>query len=285
MNIGLLDFGEIDPHSNAIKTIHNTIEQAVCAEKNGFTKYWLAEHYKIGIAWRNPELIISLIAASTDHIKTGAAGVLVLLNNPYRIAQDFKLLSNLFPSRVDLGFAKGTADTALYEEIIQQESTETFYEKIIRINRFLKDEMKQTLLTPVSSIVPDLWMLGTSRSSIDFAVAHQLNFSLSLFHNLHPPLPSPFIIKEFRDKFISKNGYEPYINIAVSVFCSNKKSRIREEKRTRKNVLLNCYGNARDCYDQLSELCDHYHVKEVMVLNLGKNYEEKQLLIENLMKR
>ena len=283
MKIGILDFGEIDTHSNAIETIHHTIANAVLAEEKGFTRYWLTEHYLSGIAWRNPEPVITLIAASTETIKVGAAGVLVPLHAPYRIAQDFKLLSNLFPDRIDLGFAKGTIDQKATEEISNQQLLTDFFEKIKKTQLFLMNKMEHVQVSPPSSIVPDLWMLGTSSSSVDFATEQKMNFSLSLFHNLDGALPSPHILSAFKEKFIRKNGYEPQVNIAVSVFCTEDNRRMEAERRTRKNVLLNIDGGAGECMQKIEMFANRYQVDELMVLNLGKDHVEKQALIETLL--
>jgi luciferase family oxidoreductase group 1 len=282
MKIGLLDFGEIEPRSNAIETIHHTIENAVLAESNGFSRYWLTEHYQNGLAWRNPELILSLIAASTDTIKVGAAGVLLMINNPFRVAQDFKLLCNLFANRVDLGFAKGSIDEKTYEAIRGHEAIPDLSEGIAKTIGFLNNKVQHLLLTPASGLKPDLWMLGTSSSSIPFAVQKKMNFSLSLFHSLHTPLPSPDIIAMFKEKFFNENGYTPQVNIAVSVFCSGKEKRTSEERKTRKNVLLNICGSAENCRDRIRELVKAYGTKEAIVLNLGRDQAEKQELIEAL---
>lgn len=283
MKIGLLDFGEIDTNSNAIETIHHSIANAVLAEEKGFTRYWLTEHYLSGIAWRNPEPVMTLIAASTETIRVGAAGVLVPLHAPYRIAQDFKLLSNLFPDRIDLGFAKGNIDRKAAEEISNQHLLTDFFEKIKKTQLILMNKMEHVQVSPQSSIVPDLWMLGTGSSSVDFATEQKMNFSISLFHNLEGTLPSPHILSEFKEKFIHKNGYAPQVNIAVSVFCSEDSRRIAEERRTRKNVLLNIDGNPVECMQKMEALVNRYQVDEVIVLNLGKDHAEKQLLIETLL--
>lgn len=198
MKLGILDFGEIDERSNAIETIHHSIANAVLAEKKGFSRYWLTEHYQPGVAWRNPELVLSLIAASTDSIKVGAAGILVAVNTPYRVAQDFKLLSNLFPDRIDLGFAKALLDETLQQEITGSPVITPFHDRIRKIQDLLTNKIKHAMISPVSRLVPDLWMLGTSASSIGFTIENKMNFSLSLLHNLNGSLPGASVISQFK---------------------------------------------------------------------------------------
>lgn len=281
MKTGLIDFGELD--RNPIETIHHTIDNAIRAEANGFSRYWLTEHHIHEVAWRNPELVISLIAASTETIRVGAAGVLASVNHPYRIAQDYKLLSGLFADRIDLGFAKGGMNPELHQEIHGAAPTPDFFERIQKTKYYLNYEAENQNWLSVAGLAPELWMLGSSASSSHFAIQEKMNFSLSLFHNMPLALPSPKIISGFREEFIRHNGYEPSVNIALSVFCHEEESRIQEEIRTRKNVAVNVYGNARKCREQMEKLCRDYEVDEVIVLNLGKNQEEKQFLLEHLL--
>jgi luciferase family oxidoreductase group 1 len=281
MKTGIIDFGEID--SNPIETIHNTIANAVLAEEKGFSRYWLTEHHVSGVAWRNPELIIALIAASTETIRIGAAGVITAVNQPYRIAQDYKLLSNLFAERIDLGFAKGGMNKEVHQQIIEQFTVPDYFERIDKTKRFLNNEIEHVVLSPEKGCLPPLWVLGSSASSTGFAVKEAMNFSLSLFHNLTVEPPAPGIIANYKEAFFRKNGYEPEVNITVSVFCNDDRKRIEEERLTRKNVTLNVHGNAEECRDKLEKLCRTYEVKEVMILNLGKDHAEKQLLLQQLL--
>ena len=126
-------------------------------------------------------------------------------------------------------------------------------------------------------------MLGTSDSSIDFAIQNKMHFSLSLFHSLQTISPSPSIILDFTEKFFKENGYEPQVNIAVSVFCNEDKNRVEDELRNRKNVVVNIAGNIEECRYKIREMADTYHVNEIIVLNLGNSNTEKEYLIENLL--
>lgn len=280
MKTGIIDFGEMESH--LLETIHHTIDQAILAEANGFSRYWLTEHHVSGIAWRNPELVISLIAGSTETIRVGAAGVLASVNHPYRIAQDYKLLSSLFSQRIDLGFAKGGMNPDLHREINGQGPIPDFFERIEKTKYYLSNQPENENLHSIG-LAPDLWMLGSSASSTAFAIKEKMNFSLSLFHNMPLSLPPPSIIREFKKEFVRQNGYEPEVNIALSAFCHDDENRIQQEIQTRKNVALNVYGNAAACRDQMEKLSEMYEVDEVIVLNLGKNHEEKQFLLEHLL--
>lgn len=280
MKIGVIDFGDIDENSNGIESIHNTISNAQFAEECGFSRYWLTEHYTDSTAWRSAELVINLIAGYTNSIKVGAAGVLVEFHLPFRVAQDYTLLANLFPNRIDLGFAKGSAENKKKIELTSDIKPSDFYERILKIKKFIDNKNEHLSVTPVKGFKPATWMLGTSDSSIEFAVEHKMNFSLSLFHIIKDGLPSPKIISDYKKLFVEKNGYEPEVNIAIAVFCSTDRKRVLNERETRKNVKLNVSGTPKQCLSEIKKIKKLYNVEEIIILNLGENQKEKNFLME-----
>jgi luciferase family oxidoreductase group 1 len=282
MKIGMIDFGGIDENSNGIEAIHNTIENVQMAEEFGFSRYWLTEHYIDGVAWRTPELIISLIAGFTNTIKLGCAGVITALNLPYRVAQDYTLLANLFPGRIDLGFARGSgAPVEKLKELMSDIRHSDFYDRVLKIKEHIENKNEHLSVTPPNGFMPDMWMLGTSGSSIEFAAEQKMNFSLSLFHTIEGELPSPEIIANYKNTFFEKNKYEPSANIVFSVFCSTNEERIEQERLTRKNVRLNVSGSPQECLSEIENVRNKYEVDEVIILNLGYK-QENRLLMETL---
>ena len=143
MQIGFLDFGSV-LHSH-VATIENTIEFAKLIDELGFSRYWLAEHHENGIAWRSPEVLISVLAGFTDNIRIGTAGILLPLNSSLRVAHQFKMLSTLYPGRIDLGIAKGISSPDISNELLNGFSLEdTLKEHTTRVNKlclFLNEEL------------------------------------------------------------------------------------------------------------------------------------------------
>lgn len=283
MKFGLLDFGEVDLNSNGIETIHNTINNCQLAEKKGFSRYWLAEHYTNEIAWRNAEIMLTLLAGYTNSIKIGSAGVkLEVSSSTFQIAQNYRTLSSLFENRIDLGFARGYETNEVMEVITDMERNFHYSDAIKKMIKLFNHEFESISLVPLSKINPDLWMLGASNSMNNFCIDHKLNFALSLFHRINTPLPEKDIISNLKNQFLEQNGYLPHTNIAISVFCNDSKRRINEEIKTRKNVVLNVFGTPQECREKIQILLNDYEVDEAIILNLGRNQKEKLFLIENL---
>lgn len=278
MKYGILDFGTITANSNAISTIHETIEMVQLAESLGFTRYWLSEHHEDMVAWKNPDIVLPLLAGYTNTIKIGAAGVLLGLHPPMTIAYHYKLLENLYPGRIDLGLAKGSTVSYKCIELTDganwEENLKDYKTRLKRVKSLINDEVENIILPPCKGNSPEIWALSTSDSMIEFIIQEKLNFSLSLFHTLDN-IPSKNIIPELRKKYYERHGMQPRVNIAITAFCSDDKSRIEEIKINTKNVTLNYAGNAEKFVEYIEKLGDAYDVDEIIIVNMGVTTEEK----------
>jgi luciferase family oxidoreductase group 1 len=288
MKYGILDFGSIGSESNAISTIHETLELAQIADSMGFSRYWLSEHHEDGVAWKSPETVIALIAGYTTQIRVGAAGVLLALNSPLRIAQTYKLLDNLYEARIDLGLAKGSADAEKIKELLDggdfNTNVKQYYERVNKIISFMNDQDPKNNIPPVEGSVPEIWILGTSNASIDYLVSTQTNFSLSLFHQMQQ-VPSPDIIKELKEKFYHQHQKEPIVNIAISAICSANNAVLKEVTKQTNNIKVNFTGDGDAFLQYLDELQKEYQVEEIIINNLGRNMDEKLMLMEAMGKK
>ena len=282
MNYGILDFGSIQSNSNAISTIHETIEMAQLAEELGFTRYWLSEHHEDNLAWKNPDIILPLLAGYTQKIRVGSAGVLVGLNAPINTAYHYKLLANLYPSRIDLGLAKGKTEEHKSIELADgsdwKKNLDDYFNRVRKIKSLINDQVPTIILPPKQGESPEIWVLGTSKSSIDFIIEEKTSFSLSLFHIINE-LPSPDIIKELREQYILKNRVEPNINITLSAFCSDDEKRVAAINEKTKHIKINYSGSPDYFKDFLEKQAEIYQVNEIIILNLGETLEEKQALM------
>jgi luciferase family oxidoreductase group 1 len=288
MKYGILDFGSIGNGSNAISTIHETLELAQIADTMGFSRYWLSEHHESGVAWKSPEIVIALIAGYTKQIRVGAAGVLLALNSPLKIAQTYKLLDNLYEARIDLGLAKGSADAEKIKALLDggdfSSNASQYYERVNKIISFMNDQGPENNIPPVEGSVPEIWILGTSSSSIDYLVSTQTNFSLSLFHQMQE-MPSSDIIRELKEKFYKKHQKEPVFNIAISAICSANEKIIKEVTRQTNNIKVNFTGDRDAFLEYLEQLQNEYRAEEIIINNLGRTMEEKLMLMEAMGKK
>lgn len=284
MKLGILDFGEVYNGTNSIEVIHSTISNCQLADQKGFSRFWLAEHYANSVAWRNTDIMITLLAGYTEKIKIGSAGVKIDVNqSSFHIAQNYRTLATLFENRIDLGIAKGSETEEVMDVILDTEFIINREHRVKKILNLFDDGYESISLVPQIKINPDVWMLSTSSSMHSFCIENKLNLSISLFHKLTGELPSKDILNRFKDEFYIKNGYLPEVNIAVSVFCNNSKIRIEREIESRENVAINVIGNPEECQEKIYNILKEYDVDEAILMNLGRDHEEKAFLIENIL--
>src|SRR5512143_653332 len=107
MRLNILDQCPIPEGSSAGDALRNTIELARCADQLGYGRYWLAEHHGTpGLACNSPEVMIGPVAAATSRIRVGSGGVMLPHYSPLKVAENFSMLSALYPGRIDLGIGR-----------------------------------------------------------------------------------------------------------------------------------------------------------------------------------
>jgi len=111
VRLSVLDQSPVSSGSTAGDALRETVALAQAAERLGYSRYWLAEHHgSPGLAGTAPEVMVARVAAATSTIRVGAGGVLLSHYSPLKVAETFRVLSALFPGRIDLGI--GRADGA-----------------------------------------------------------------------------------------------------------------------------------------------------------------------------
>src|SRR3972149_6788199 len=78
------------------------------AEEFGFDSVWLAEHHfsEYGDC-ASPAVPLAALATRTQKVRLGTGVVVLPLNHPLRVAEDFAILDLLSGGRVDLGVGRG----------------------------------------------------------------------------------------------------------------------------------------------------------------------------------
>jgi alkanesulfonate monooxygenase SsuD/methylene tetrahydromethanopterin reductase-like flavin-dependent oxidoreductase (luciferase family) len=87
--------------------MRNALDLARQAERFGYERYWFAEHHlNPGVLGAAPALSIALVAAATNTIRLGSAGVQTGNRTPLSIVEEFGLLDAVYPGRLDLGIGR-----------------------------------------------------------------------------------------------------------------------------------------------------------------------------------
>ena len=224
MRLSILDQSPISNGTSAGNAIKQTLQLAEEADKLGYHRFWVSEHHNTkSFASASPEILLTRIASLTKNIRVGSGGVLLTHYSRLKVAEQFCMLENLFPGRIDLGIGRaggGDALTnrALNSNMLNDDDTFNKYNELISYLEQTTALNKRVKAVPQINSVPELWVLGTSPASAVFAGERGLPYSFGSFINDEQCVQS---MQMYHQKFTpSKHLAEPYVNHAVYVICA-----------------------------------------------------------------
>lgn len=228
LTLSVLDQSPVRSGATELDAIEETIQLAQTAEALGYARYWLAEHHGTdGLAGCSPEILLARIGAVTRDIRIGSGGVMLTHYSPLKVAENFALLSTMYPGRVDLGLGRApggdqlTAQAMLYGSNI---GVEYYPAKVLDVKSFLYGSepankgLSRVKLTPHPAIPPEMWLLGSSADSASLAAQFGLPFSFA--HFINPTRPEG-VFEHYRQTF-KPSGIlkEPRASICVFAICA-----------------------------------------------------------------
>ena len=256
MNLSILDLSPISSGSSAGETLWKTIDLARRADALGFTRYWVAEHHNAAsLASSAPEIIIGQIAARTDRLRVGAGGIMLPNHSPLKVAELFRVLSALYPGRIDLGLgrAPGTdpRTAAVLRRGKQVAAGDEFGEELDALLGYLAPNIvprepfaRTTLAIPTGVESPELWLLGSS--DVGSRVAAQRGFGFAFARHMNP-IDAVGETNTYRASFVpSAHRSAPRSIVSCAVICSDTDA---EARRLAKSADLSLVHFARGLRD------------------------------------
>lgn len=190
MEFGLMFFGG-DEGDAAREKYEWVIDVARFADAHGFAAVWLPERHftRMGSLYPNPAVLHAALARETKRIRLRSGSVVLPLNNPIRVAEEWALVDNLSNGRVELSYASGwnAEDFALAPGTYAQRY-ETMFARIKEVERLWSGETLEypdgtgqpvkvrTYPTPVQKKLP-IWLTAAG-SPKTFEKAGELGANL-----------------------------------------------------------------------------------------------------------
>src|SRR5262249_21778939 len=107
MRISVLDQSPAAAGKSHGESIRATLELGRHCEALGFHPFWVSEHHNTGtIVGTAPEILVAALAATTQTIRIGSAGVLLPHYSPFKVAEQFRVIDAIAPGRIDLGIGR-----------------------------------------------------------------------------------------------------------------------------------------------------------------------------------
>lgn len=284
VRLGILDFGEVHPEDVAAQGLNRTLDQAMLADRLGFTRYWLAEHHDRTSSWASPELLVPLLASRTQRIHIGTAGILLRYYSPLKIACDFSLAERLYPGRIDLGLARGLAgeNNRGLSQLPLDPDDSLYGNKLAELIGHLTNTLEEGypasrgLVIPPPSGTLEIWLMGTSQTSAELAAAHGLAFAYSLFLSERANWSDVNrYVESFRpSRFLSCPKYA----VAVAGVCAETTERAMDVARSRSNRLIvpTLVGAPHICADYCEGIRVRLKDVEFILLDVCSNVNDRR---------
>eukprot|EP00903_Cladosiphon_okamuranus_P004080 g4078.t1 len=200
----------------------HALDLARSVEKEGYHRYWLAEHHNMtGISSAATSVLIGYIAGGTEKIRVGSGGVMLPNHAPLVIAEQFGTLAAMYPGRIDLGLGRapgGDPRTAAALRRGLGSSGDTFPQDVIELQSYFGDGPGTTGVHAVPGMgakVP-LYLLGSSDFSAGLAAEMGLPFA---FASHFAPEYLLRAIRLYRENYRpSPEHPEPHVMVAANVF-------------------------------------------------------------------
>src|SRR3954449_6611046 len=177
--LSILDQSPIFPGTTASYALQQTVLLAQKAEEWGYTRFWVSEHHNTEqLAGSSPEVLIAYLLAQTKTIQVGSGGVMIQHYSPYKVAENFHVLSNLAPGRVDLGVGKAPGGLPLSTKALQYGTVndgKDFPERLSFLQELIENSIGENhpfsgiQATPIPEEKPEIFLLGASASSAQLA--------------------------------------------------------------------------------------------------------------------
>jgi luciferase family oxidoreductase group 1 len=172
-------------------TIRQTLALAGQAEAWGYHRFWVSEHHSHpSIVGSAPEILMAAIAARTQRIRIGSAGVMLPHYAPYKVAEQFRVLDALAPGRIDLGVGRAPGSDGRTAQVLNPDryASERFPQQVMELQAWVQGQDLPPghpghgiHAYPAAATAPTLWMLGSSDYGAQLAAHLGMPYAFAWF--------------------------------------------------------------------------------------------------------
>lgn len=239
VKLSIVDLSTVLPGETRHDAFRHSIDLAQRAEQWGYERFWVAEHHGTpSIAGRAPEILIAVLAAHTSRIRLGSGSVLLNHYSPFKVAEVFCTLEEMYPGRIDLGVGRATTGPVT-DFALQQDRSKSFRadsdQQILELVAWLDQSFpsghpfgEHPIYTDAG--LPRLYLLGSSPWSASAAAQLGLRYVFAGFINQQGV---PGMLQAYHSKFTPATGgagiERPEAILAVHVVCADTEEEARRQ--------------------------------------------------------
>ena len=189
MKLSVLDQSPALTGRSESESIRESLSLARHAEDLGYHRFWVSEHHNIpAIVGSAPEVLMAAIAATTQRIRIGSAGVMLPHYSALKVAEQFRTLEALAPGRIDLGLGRapgGDMRTAQALNPNAQSAADDFPQQVFDLQAWSQageDASHRGIHAhPHGPFAPEMWILGSSDYGAQLAAHFGLPYAFAYF--------------------------------------------------------------------------------------------------------
>jgi luciferase family oxidoreductase group 1 len=201
MQLSVLDQSIATAGRSQADSIRQTLALAQHCEALGYHRFWVSEHHSHpSIVGTAPEVLLAAIAARTQRIRIGSAGVMLPHYAPLKVAEQFKVLDALAPGRIDLGVGRAPGSDQRTSALLNpnQRASEQFPQQVMELQAWVQESASLPEGASVQGLpmghpghgvhayphgptAPMVWMLGSSDYGAQLAAHLGLPYAFAHF--------------------------------------------------------------------------------------------------------
>ena len=238
LTLSVADQSPVREGGTAGEALWETVQLAKFAEQYGYARYWVAEHHNLpNFAGTSPEILIGQIAAHTNAIRVGSAGVMLPHYSAFKVAEIFRMLESLYPGRINLGIGRAPGSDQLTAAALSYpghpRDVSHFPQQVHDLLGHLSSSLEPD--HPFSAVragpglgtMPEVWLLGSRYEGAFLAAQLGLPFAYAHFFGIGVH-DGPAIVEGYRRSFRPSSYLsEPKVNVTVHVMCAETEEEAR----------------------------------------------------------
>ncbi|CAM3367430.1 MULTISPECIES: LLM class flavin-dependent oxidoreductase [Saccharibacillus] len=265
MKLSILDYSEIREGSSSEQAFGESLELARSAERWGYHRYWVSEHHGNRVlAGSAPEILVTAAAASLQgRMRVGSGGVMLPMHSPFKVAENFSVLSSLYPGRIDLGVGRSTGGRAETSAALldgRSGSFRQYPEQVARLAAHIRGTAGAAV-KPRPQTPPELWLLGSSEGGAQIAAANGMGLAFGHFVRGRAGREA---VRAYRERFVPATGSErPRVLVSLFAVCGRDEAEAQRLAAAFDDYLLDIgEGGRLDRVPSLAEIASRVYTPE-----------------------
>lgn len=183
--LSVLDLAIVTQGGDIPSAIGRTVSLARHAEREGYQRFWLAEHHNMQhVASSATAVLIGHVAGATNSIRVGSGGIMLPNHAPLSVAEQFGTLEALYPGRIDLGLGRAPGTDQLTARALRRNHTDLSYDfgqHIRELQHYFENTNEHTPVRafPGEGAGIPVWILGSSTDSAYLAAEMGLPYAFA----------------------------------------------------------------------------------------------------------